>query len=72
MSEIRCASCQETMEPVAHIGVVAICSKCGASLVVEPTGVVRRAVALDTESLMPQDRAALVKARSSLVRPRSR
>lgn len=72
MVTICCASCQETMAPAVHIGVVALCSRCGAVLVVGRNGVVRRAVALDTDVLMPKDRAALVKARSNLTRVHAR
>jgi uncharacterized paraquat-inducible protein A len=68
MSAIACASCHETAEPAAHIGTVAICARCGASLVVEQNGVVRRAVALDVDALMPKDRAELAKARAAIAR----
>lgn len=63
-----CPSCQRTDEPKAHIGVVAICGFCGTAMVLEASGVLRRAVAQDFDALMPSARAALVKARSALVR----
>jgi len=72
MSALTCPVCQVTIEPAAHIGTVAICARCGASLVVEQNGVVRRAVALDVDALMPKDRTELAKARAAIARPGDR
>ena len=69
MTEITCPVCSNTGEPVARIGPLAVCFNCGSSLVVEQNGSIRRAIATDTESLQPGDRAKLVKARSSIARP---
>jgi len=64
-----CPSCQRTEAPKVHIGVVAICGCCGTAVVIEASGILRRAMAQDLDVLMPSDRARLVKARSALVRP---
>ncbi len=67
-----CASCQLEMEPAARVGAIAVCAKCGASVVVQQDGTVRRATAMDTDALQPGDRAVLVKARSAIARPERR
>jgi hypothetical protein len=69
MSTLHCPVCDHTEEPKATVGVIAICGFCGASVVTESDGTVRRAMAADTDALMPSDRARLVKARSALARP---
>ena len=66
---IACPSCHEVRAPAARVGTIAICGFCGSSLVVNGDGTIRRAVALDLESLMPSDRSDLTKARSKIARP---
>jgi uncharacterized paraquat-inducible protein A len=66
---IACPACQEVKAPALRIGTIAICGACGASLIVNGDGTIRRAVALDLDALMPGDRATLTKARSKLARP---
>ena len=66
---ITCPACLATAEEAARVGIVAICGTCGATLVVSPSGTIRRATATDIDHLMPGDRALLTKARSALARP---
>jgi len=69
MSVLTCPVCLATHEEAARVGIVAICGACGSTLVVSPSGTIRRANAADIDHLMPGDRALLTKARSALARP---
>jgi len=64
-----CPVCHVTSEPTARIGPLAVCANCGASIVIEQNGTVRRAVATDTEPLSMQDLARLTAARAAIARP---
>jgi len=68
MSEIACPACVRASEPAARIGPLAVCGLCGASVVVEPDGTVRRATARDTDGLALSELAILSTARARLVR----
>jgi hypothetical protein len=68
MATVTCPVCLSSKEEAVRVGIVAICGACGSSLVVSPSGTIRRATAADFDHLMPGDRALLVKARSALVR----
>lgn len=68
MADLTCPDCKATGEPAAAVAALAICSNCGATLVLsgeEP----RRAVANDVDALNPVDLATLRRARGRLARP---
>ena len=69
MTELCCANCGVTRAPAAQVATIAVCAACGSSNVIAANGQTRRANAQDTDVLSPGDRALLVKARSSIVRP---
>jgi len=60
------------MEPTTRVGPLAICTNCGASIVIEADGTVRRAVAKDMESFSMSDLARLTAARAIIARPTRR
>jgi predicted amidophosphoribosyltransferase len=67
---MTCPSCQQPLELVLRAGPVGICKNCGASVLHQQDGTVRRATAMDLDVLSPGERASLVKAHSSIVRPK--
>jgi len=68
---ISCPLCHETHAPAAELGPIAVCAKCGASLVVDETGI-RRATFADTTALGKADLGTLQHARAQIARPERR
>lgn len=66
-TEISCPVCATTGAPAAQIAAIAICGACGASLVVDATGI-RPATAADTTRLDVEDLQQLRRARGPLAR----
>jgi transcription elongation factor Elf1 len=58
-----CPVCQQSHEPAAVAGPVAVCSNCGASYVIDATGETRRATIDDTTALTESERQTLRKSR---------
>lgn len=71
LPEIACPVCLTTHDPAAQVAAIAICGACGASLVIDATGI-RRATAADTTALDLSDLQILRRARGALARPRLR
>jgi hypothetical protein len=64
---ISCPVCHTTGAPAAAIATLVVCAACGASLLVDDTGV-RRATAADTTALSPADLQTLRMARGKIAR----
>jgi hypothetical protein len=71
MASYTCPSCDTDAEPAAQIGAIAVCGSCGASLVLDDTGV-RLATAADTTTLPAADLQTLRKARGQIKRTKTR
>jgi len=68
---ISCPACHATGDPAAQLGSIAVCATCGASLVVDDTGI-RRATFADTQALGKADLSTLQHARAQIARPARR
>ena len=66
---MTCARCQAVSEPEVQIGTVTICSRCGATLVLDELGDTRPARAADVEGLSFAARVTLTQARAASGRP---
>ncbi len=66
---ITCPACEHSVMPVVRVGALVICTFCGASIICNDDGTVRRAVALDVEALTATDQTMLRRARATIVRP---
>jgi hypothetical protein len=66
-SPITCLACQTTGAPAAAIAGLVVCAACGASLVVDASGI-RRATAADTTALSAADLHGLRLARGKIAR----